>query len=74
MEKIVITGAPNTGKTTLLGALKYRYPDYIYIPEAAMLVIEDEYQKEKSEDDYVGTFPWNNYAGFGPKVIAKSIQ
>ena len=39
-----------------------------------MLVIEDEYQKEKSEDDYVGTFPWNNYAGFGPKVIAKSIQ
>ena len=74
MEKIIITGAPHTGKTTLLDALKAKHPDYIYIPEPATQVIEAEYQQEKAQDGYVGTFPWNNYAGFGPKVIAKSIE
>ncbi len=74
MVKIIITGAPHTGKTTLLGVLKSRHPDYIYIPEAATLVIENEYRQEKSQEGYVGTFPWNNYAAFGPKVIAKAIE
>ncbi len=73
MHKVIITGGPHTGKTTLLDALKIKHPNYIYIPEPATLVIEAEYEKEKSEKDYVGTFPWNNYAEFGPKVITKSL-
>lgn len=74
MQKLVITGGPHTGKTTLLDALKSKYPDYVYVAEPATLVIEAEYQREKSEDGYIGTFPWNNYKEFGPKVIAKSMD
>jgi len=74
MEKIIITGAPHTGKTTLLDALKSRHQNYSYVPESATLVIEAEHQKEKLENGYTGTFPWNNYSAFGPKVIAKSIE
>lgn len=74
MNKVIITGGPHTGKTTLLYALKAKHSDYVYIAEPATLVIEAEHQREKSEAGYVGTFPWNNYAVFGPKVIAKSLE
>jgi len=74
MFKVIITGGPHTGKTTLLDALKAKHPDFTYVPEPATLVIEAEHQRERSEEGYEGTFPWNNYAGFGPKVIAKSLE
>lgn len=74
MKKVIITGGPHTGKTTLLGMLRAKYPENTYVPEPATLVIEAEHQREKSENSYIGTFPWNNYAAFGPKVIAKSLE
>ena len=74
MKKIIITGGPHTGKTTLILALQEKYPDFIYITEPATLVIEAEHKREESEEGYVGTFPWNNYEKFGPNVIAKSLE
>lgn len=74
MKKVIITGGPHTGKTTLLNALKAKHQNHTYVAEAATLVIEAEHQKEKSENGYVGTFPWNNYTAFGPKVIAQSLE
>ncbi len=74
MKKIIITGGPHTGKTTLLNTLKAKHQNCTYIAEAATLVIEAEHQRVQSEDGYIGTFPWNNYSAFGPKVIAKSLE
>jgi len=74
MKKIIITGGPHTGKTTLLDALKAKHPQHCYVPEPATIVIEAEQHRENTEEGYVGTFPWNNYPAFGLKVIQQSLD
>ncbi len=74
MRKVIITGGPNTGKTDLLYAIRKKQPEYTFVAEPATIIIEAEHEKERSRQGYVGIFPWNNYAAFGPKVIAKSLE
>lgn len=74
MRKVVISGGPHTGKTTLIERLRDKHPELVYIPEPATLVIHSERLKENKNQDYQGTFPWNNYSKFGPKVISKSLE
>lgn len=55
MKKIIITGGPSSGKTTIVEALK---SDFYIVPEAALFLI-----KEKL------IFPWDDYPYFQKKVI-----
>lgn len=41
MRKIVISGGPHTGKTSLVNALSEKYPEYNYTPEPASSVLEE---------------------------------
>lgn len=41
MKKIVISGGPHTGKTSLINALNERFPEYSYTPEPASTVLEE---------------------------------
>ena len=54
--------------------LRDRHSEVIFIPEPATFVINSEQLRESQEQGYQGTFPWNNYAGFGPKVILQSLE
>ncbi|NTU46380.1 ATP-binding protein [Candidatus Roizmanbacteria bacterium] len=74
MIKIILTGGPHAGKTTLLGELKNKHPEYWYVPEPATIVIQNEQNKETEKPGYTGKFPWNNYAEFGKLVIAESLK
>lgn len=74
MRKIILSGGPHTGKTTLLDRLKEDFPNIHYTPEPATNVIEVEKQKEQEQKGYVGKFPWNNYAEFGLLVMAESVK
>lgn len=73
MRKIIISGGPHTGKTTLLNKLKERHPYIHYVSESATNVIEKEKRKELEDSNYVGKFPWNNYPEFGKLVIQESL-
>ena len=74
MKKIIITGGPHTGKTTLLDALRQSNPELHYVPEPAAEIIQEQHQKVKDDPKHKGIFPWNNYPGFGKLVIARSLQ
>lgn len=74
MKKIIISGGPHTGKTTLLNALRNQLAGVYFVPEPATEVITAEYLKEKSIEGYVGKFPWNNYPEFGELVTQKSLE
>jgi predicted ATPase len=41
MNKIVISGGPHSGKTTLLRALQAEFPQYEYLPEPASIVLSE---------------------------------
>lgn len=41
MRKIVISGGPYSGKTTLLHSLKDNFPQYEYVPEPASIVLSE---------------------------------
>jgi predicted ATPase len=41
MRKIVISGGPHTGKTSLINVLREKYPEYNYTPEPASSVLEE---------------------------------
>jgi len=74
MIKVIISGGPCTGKTTLIEGLRDDLSSVHFIEEPATLVIESEKEKEKLIEGYTGKFPWNNYRGFGPLVIQKSVE
>jgi predicted ATPase len=40
MRKVIISGPPHSGKTTLFDALAFSYPEFHYIPEPATTVLE----------------------------------
>lgn len=41
MRKIAISGGPHSGKTTLLGSLQSKMPQYEYVPEPATVVLSE---------------------------------
>ncbi|MFZ1249365.1 MAG: ATP-binding protein [Candidatus Saccharimonadales bacterium] len=71
-EKIPISGGPHTGKTTLLNALKARFPEAYFVPEPATNVITRELAIEQANPEYVPCVPWIDYRGFGPLVADES--
>lgn len=74
MKKVVITGAPHTGKTTLLDALRSSSPELYFVPEPAAEIIEEQHQKVAEDPSYKGIFPWNNYPEFGKLLVARSLK
>ncbi len=50
-RKIVLSGGPHSGKTTLLESLKTKFPQYEYIPEPATMVLS-ELQTQGNEDKH----------------------
>ncbi len=71
-EKIPISGGPHTGKTTLLEALKVRFPNAYFVPEPATNVITRELATEQANLGYVPRVPWTDYREFGPLVADES--
>ena len=63
-KKYIITGAPGTGKTTLIKALEYQYP---CIPEVSRKVIAAE---QATNGDGV---PWKNISKFTEMVYQSSV-
>ena len=65
MQKIVITGGPSIGKTTVIEILAAR--GYSTVPEAARIVIEEETIKGTD------SLPWGNRAKFQELVFKKQL-
>ena len=72
MRKIPISGAPHSGKTTLLEALKSEFPAAYFVPEPAETVITRELAKQTANSDYTPVVPWIDYEKFGPAVADES--
>src|SRR5690348_8349682 len=66
MQKVVITGGPSIGKTTVIEILASR--GFATVPEAARIVIEEE--KLKGSD----LLPWRNFAKFQELVFRKQLE
>jgi len=71
-EKIPISGGPHTGKTTLIDALRVRFPDAHFVPEPATNVIKRERAAQAHDSSYQPRVPWADYTEFGPLVVAES--
>lgn len=74
MKKVVISGGPSTGKSTIFEALKTEYPYADFVPEAAEQVIASELSKQAAEPTYEPALPVTNYYRFAPLVIARQIE
>jgi predicted ATPase len=74
MYKIVISGGPHTGKTTLLEALESKYPGAYFVPEPATNVIEQELLFAEQDSTHMLRVPWLDYSKFGPIVTDKSVE
>lgn len=46
MNKVVISGGPHTGKTTLINSLAEKYPEFQYLPEPATVVLSEAQEKD----------------------------
>lgn len=66
MQKIVLTGGPSVGKTTVIEILASRY--YKVIPEAARMIIEEE--KIKNSD----ALPWKDIGKFQNLVAKRQLE
>lgn len=71
-EKIPISGGPHTGKTTLLEALRDKFPTAYFVPEPATAVIDRELAIEQNNPGYIPRVPWIDYSQFGPLVADES--
>lgn len=47
MNKVVISGGPHTGKTTLINSLAEKYPEFQYLPEPATVVLGEAQEKDE---------------------------
>ena len=72
MRRFILTGGPHTGKSTLLEALKIRFPDAYFIPEPATEVISRELIKQQASPDYVPIVPWRDYKLFASLVFEEA--
>ncbi|MES2203371.1 MAG: ATP-binding protein [Patescibacteria group bacterium] len=66
MQKIVITGGPSIGKTTLVEILASR--GYAVVPEAARIIIEEEKLKVS------GVLPTGEFAKFQELVFKRQLE
>lgn len=73
MRKIVISGGPSTGKTTIFEMLNNTFPDAYFVNEAAETVIKRETAKQKEDPSYTPIMPVSNYREFVPLVMAQQI-
>lgn len=74
MRKIIISGVPHSGKTTLLEALKHEFPTAYFVSEPAGEVIKTELAKQANDSSYIPIVPWLDYKTFGPVVADKSVE
>ena len=72
INKIPISGGPCTGKTTLVEALRERFPIAHFVDEPATQVIDRELSFAARHDDYEPVVPWSNYPDFATLAIAES--
>jgi predicted ATPase len=73
MRKIIISGGPHSGKTTLFESLRSIYTDAWFVEEPATRVIRRELTKAEESSTYRPIAPWIDYSLFGPIVVAESI-
>jgi predicted ATPase len=66
-RKVVLTGGPGIGKTTVLNVLN-RCMGYQIIPEAARMVIEE--QQAKNSD----CLPWKNLEKFNNELVTTQLS
>ena len=52
MDRIIISGGPHTGKTTLLRSLQEIYPHYNYVPEPASAVLDSLREKRETTQNW----------------------
>jgi predicted ATPase len=64
-RRVVITGAPGTGKTTLLKTIEAR--GYPVLPEMARELIREQMDAQS----YL--LPWEDHAGFGEKLFERQV-
>jgi len=74
MRRFILSGGPHAGKSTLLEALKAKFPDAHFIPEPATEVITRELAKQQVESDYMPKVPWHGYKLFAPLVFEEAVQ
>jgi predicted ATPase len=74
MKKVIISGGPCSGKTTLFEALTDAYPEAYFIPEPAERVISRELGKKAIDPTYNPVLTTTRYADFLPLVVAESEQ
>lgn len=46
MYKVVVSGGPHTGKTSLIEALSEAHPEFQYLPEPATIVVAEAQEKD----------------------------
>lgn len=73
MRKIVISGGPHSGKTTIFDALQSDFTDAYFVPEPAETVIRRELGRQALDTSYTPKVPWIDYTAFAPLVVAESI-
>jgi predicted ATPase len=73
VKKIVISGGPHTGKTTLLEALRAELSDAYFVAEPAERVIARELKRAEEDAGYVPVLPWVDYPAFVPLVLEESV-
>lgn len=74
MQKVVISGGPSTGKSTIFEALRSVYPDAYFVEEAAEIVIQTELDKKIIDTNYEPIMPVSDYRNFAPLVINQQIS
>lgn len=74
MKKVILSGGPGTGKTTLIELLKQAYPSAYFVEEAAAKVIAAELAKERQEPAYEAILPMRDYATFIERVIDQELE
>lgn len=75
MRKVILSGGPHTGKTTLMNGLRRELTTGVhFVPEPAEILITEELEKEARQPGYNGVFPTTRYSEFVSLVIAKSVE
>lgn len=71
--KVVLSGPPNAGKTTLLNALSTMFADSHVVIEPATLVIEQELELVRQHPSHEPRVPWLDYGTFGEAAVETSL-
>lgn len=74
MKKLVLSGGPSTGKSTLFECLKHRYTSAYFVEEAAEEVINEQLKLEQDNHDYMAILPTKSYYQFLPLVVKKQLE